>query len=123
LLGNSLDISAENVLHAKDLIQHAQPTPGEPAEDVFAFLGSVPAAFLTEIAKATHRSIDEISSLLDAAPSRVLIVSNPPPDRHVTSDQRIASIITDGDELAAHDRIARHWRAWVREFMAAHRCG
>jgi hypothetical protein len=103
--------------------EQTQPTTEEQAQDVFAFLNSVPAAFLTEIAAATHRSVGEIATLLEAAPSRVVVINNSAPGRHVTSDLRIAALTTRGDERTAHDRIAGHWRGWVREFMAVHQCG
>jgi hypothetical protein len=90
---------------------------------VFSFLNTVPAAFLTEIATATRMSLEEIARVLASEPSRVVVVSNPPPDRHVTADQRVASLITDTGEQAARERSARYWQAWVREYMAAHRCG
>ena len=103
--------------------KQTQPTQEEQAQDVFDFLNSVPAAFLTEIAAATHRRVDEIAMLLEAAPSRVVVINNSAPDRHVTSDLRIAALTTRGDERTAQDRIAGHWRGWVREFMAVHQCG
>jgi hypothetical protein len=100
---------------------HEDNSPDGPA-DVLAFLNSAPAAFLTEISTTTGRSVKEVAAVLAAAQGRAIVVSYPPPDRHITSDQRIAAAVRDGDEMDAQDRIARYWRAWIREFMSAHRC-
>jgi len=101
---------------------HEKAQSSDIAAKVFAFLDSVPAVFLTEISATLGPSLEEVVTVLTAAPDRVIVVSNPPPERHITSDQRIAAAVRDGDEMDARDRIARYWRAWIREFMSAHRC-
>jgi hypothetical protein len=64
-----------------------------------------------------------------SARRRVLVVDHPPPDRHLArADLRVVSELPEGlpreeAEARAVAAAAAVWEAWLRQFLAVHRCG
>src|SRR5947209_2805539 len=87
-----------------------------------------PAAFVTEMAATIRpsRAAAEIEHTLidlDAA-GRLLVIPHAAPDIHLqAADLRVvAPVPAFGEEPAALDAAEAFWGAWLRVFLANHRC-
>jgi hypothetical protein len=87
-----------------------------------------PAAFVFELAAALQPAappaiIDEAILTLDAA-GRVLLADHAAPDVHLQAiDLRVLAYVHDGAPVVAAAEAAESvWSAWLRAFLATHRC-
>jgi hypothetical protein len=83
------------------------------------------AMFVTELASATSSREDELARVLSELEEagKVLLVDHPAPDRHLVGvDLRVVGIVTEVGEQRARERADGVWHAWLRAFLATHRC-
>jgi hypothetical protein len=83
------------------------------------------AMFVSELESVVSSGGAELTPLLIELEQegRVLLVDHPAPDRHlVGTDLRVVGLVTDSDERSARERVDSVWHAWLREFLATHRC-
>src|SRR6266540_4041714 len=116
----------------------SKPFPDDAADPAERLLEALrgrrpPAAFVTEVAALVERdsraprlSQDDLEKTLTRLEADGLIITlrQPAPDPHLESfDLRVVALVTDGAAGEAARSAAQDlWAAWVRQFLANHRC-
>jgi hypothetical protein len=86
-----------------------------------------PAAFASELAAAVRPAepaeVEDALTELDAI-GRIIVMQHAAPDVHLEStDLRVvAHVPSQGAEHEARDAAEATWDAWLRLFLATHRC-